>query len=59
MTLPKIAEKFNINTSSISRQLPTLIMFEDGKEVIRFPPLDEDTKRYMKVISYSKVKSST
>lgn len=59
MTFPKIAEKHNINTSSISRQLPTLIMFEDGKEVIRFPPLDEDTKRYMKVIKYSKVNNSS
>ena len=52
---PDLAKKYNINTSALSRQLPTLIMFENGKEVNRFPPYDDDTKRYMKVNKYSKV----
>jgi len=28
----------------VSRQLPTLILFENGEEVLRFPPLDEKGK---------------
>ena len=54
--MPELAKRFNINTSAVSRQLPTLILFEDGKEVNRFPPYDEEKKRYMRVIKYSKVK---
>jgi hypothetical protein len=53
--IPALALKFNINTSGFSRQLPTLILFEDGKEVGRFPPYDDDTKRYFKVQKYEKV----
>ena len=54
-TLPEMAKTYNINTSAISRQLPTLILFEDGKEVLRFPPYDDGSKRYMRVEKYSKV----
>ena len=53
--MPEFAKKYNINTSAISRQLPTLIMFEDGKEDLRFPPYDEAKKQYMKVVRYRKV----
>jgi len=53
-TLPEMAKTYNINTSAISRQLPTLILFEDGKEVIRFPPYDDASQRYMRVQKYSK-----
>lgn len=29
--------RFKVNTSSFSKQLPTLIMFQDGKEKMRRP----------------------
>jgi len=32
-----VAAEYHINTSSLSRQLPTLIMFQDGKELGRVP----------------------
>jgi hypothetical protein len=38
---PELAARFSISLSSMSRQLPTLIMFEDGHERLRFPPIDE------------------
>merc|ERR1719295_1757936 len=34
-----IAEEYHINTSSLSRQLPTLIMFQEGKELGRVPAI--------------------
>jgi len=36
---PEIAEKHHISTSALSRQLPSLIMFQDGKEVGRIPAI--------------------
>merc|ERR1712004_65677 len=36
---PEIGEKHHISTSALSRQLPTLIMFQDGKEVGRIPAI--------------------
>lgn len=35
----EVAEEYHINTSSLSRQLPTLIMFQDGKELGRVPAI--------------------
>jgi len=35
----EVAEQFHINTSSLSRQLPTLILFQDGKETGRVPAI--------------------
>lgn len=35
-----IAKKYCISDSSSSRQLPTLILFENGKEVVRRPSVD-------------------
>ena len=55
VALPEMAKTYSINTSAISRQLPTLILFEDGKEISRFPPYDDKSKRYMRVEKYSKV----
>lgn len=49
----KIAEEFSINTSGVSRQLPTLIMFEDGVEVCRFPEINDEGK-IGKVLKYDK-----
>jgi len=34
-----IAQEYHINTSSLSRQLPTVIMFQDAKEVGRVPSI--------------------
>ena len=38
-----IVNKYNINTGGSYKQLPTMIMFEDGVEVLRFPPKDPKT----------------
>ncbi|XP_023338958.1 thioredoxin-related transmembrane protein 2 homolog [Eurytemora carolleeae] len=34
-----LAAEFHINASSLSRQLPTVILFQEGKEVGRVPPI--------------------
>merc|ERR1719339_699758 len=34
---PEQAEQYHINTSALSRQLPTMIMFQEGKELGRVP----------------------
>ena len=34
---PEQAEQYHINASALSRQLPTMIMFQDGKELGRVP----------------------
>ncbi|BFZ18934.1 hypothetical protein BsWGS_21973 [Bradybaena similaris] len=36
-TYPNIAEKYQINIGQLSRQLPTVILFQDGKEIERRP----------------------
>jgi thiol-disulfide isomerase/thioredoxin len=51
----ELADEYTINTSVMSRQLPTLIMFEDGKEVLRFPPIDDKTGKVGKVLKYDKI----
>jgi thiol-disulfide isomerase/thioredoxin len=37
---PQLAEKYRVNTSSWTKQLPTLILFQNGKEVRRRPVID-------------------
>ena len=37
--LEKVAKKYNVDTDPTSRQLPTLLMIENGKETARYPPL--------------------
>lgn len=34
---PEIAEKYNVNTGALSRQLPTVVLFQEGKEKERRP----------------------
>jgi thioredoxin-like negative regulator of GroEL len=41
---PDAAKKYNINDSSMSRQLPTVILFKNGKEVTRRPAADNRGK---------------
>ena len=36
---PEQAEQYHINTSALSRQLPTMIMFQEGKELGRVPAI--------------------
>lgn len=37
---PEVAKKFEISTSSWSKQLPTVILFQNGKETRRRPAID-------------------
>ncbi|XP_003745086.1 thioredoxin-related transmembrane protein 2 homolog [Galendromus occidentalis] len=41
---PEAAAKYHINTSALSKQLPTLIMFKDGKALMRRPTVDSKSK---------------
>jgi len=41
---PDAAKKYGINDSSMSRQLPTVILFRSGKEVTRRPAADDRGK---------------
>ncbi|KAG8183985.1 hypothetical protein JTE90_001517 [Oedothorax gibbosus] len=41
---PDVAEKFHVNTSAFSKQLPTLILFKGGREVARRPTVDSSSK---------------
>lgn len=43
---PDVAQKFNINDSALSRQLPTVIMFKNGEETFRRPIFDSKGKTY-------------
>ncbi|XP_044261327.1 thioredoxin-related transmembrane protein 2 homolog [Tribolium madens] len=37
---PDAAQKYHVNDSSLSKQLPTTILFKEGKEVVRRPAID-------------------
>lgn len=50
---PDIAQDYFINTSGVSRQLPTIVMFEDGYEVSRFPEINDEGK-IGKVLKYDR-----
>ena len=39
---PELAEEFRIDTSGVSWQLPTIILFYKGVEVKRLPPFKSD-----------------
>ncbi|XP_014787327.1 thioredoxin-related transmembrane protein 2 homolog [Octopus bimaculoides] len=41
---PDIAKKYNIDTSTWSKQLPSVILFQEGKEKSRLPILDAKNK---------------
>lgn len=41
---PEAGKKYNVNDSSLSKQLPTVIMFKDGKEYMRKPTGDSKGK---------------
>lgn len=52
---PDTATKYKINTSSLSKQLPTLILFQNGKEVMRRPSVNEKGKLIPFVLSYVRI----
>lgn len=41
---PEAAAKYHVNDSSLSKQLPTIILFKDGKEAVRRPMVDSKGK---------------
>jgi hypothetical protein len=41
---PTLASQFRIDTSGSTKQLPTLVLFADGKEVKRMPEVSRDGK---------------
>lgn len=43
--VPKLCERFNIDSKSFSNQLPTLILFEEGEEIIRYPNISVNNSR--------------
>ena len=49
--LEYLAKKCAVDTSSMSNQLPSLVLYEKGREVKRFPPVSEDG-RIPKVLNY-------
>lgn len=52
---PDIANKFDISTSSLSRQLPTVILFEKGVETKRRPFIDSKGKVFNYIMSYENI----
>jgi len=42
----KEAERYNISTSPISKQLPTLVLFQNGKEISRRPAIAPNKRVY-------------
>lgn len=52
---PEIAKKFNISTSSLSKQLPTVALFQKGVETKRRPFIDSKGNVFKFVMSYENV----
>lgn len=41
---PDAGKKYHVNDSSMSKQLPTMILFQEGKETLRRPTVDSKSK---------------
>ena len=41
---PKLAERFRVNPTTWSKQLPTLILIQNGRETVRRPMIDSQNK---------------
>lgn len=52
---PDVAKKFNVSTSSLSKQLPTVILFEKGQETRRRPFIDSKGSVYKFIFSLDNV----
>jgi len=46
---PDLHKEFKIDTNIASNQLPTLILLENNKEHLRFPPSDMTKSRFTKI----------
>ncbi|CAB3369563.1 Hypothetical predicted protein [Cloeon dipterum] len=55
---PEVARRFRIDDSSLSRQLPTVLLFKDGKEHIRRPDIDATNKLHKFYFSEDNVKAA-
>lgn len=51
--LDNVARNYKVSMSGISGRLPTLILFEDGVEYLRFPLIDLKTGQSAYVREYS------
>lgn len=49
---PDTATKYKINTSTLSKQLPTLILFKNGKESMRRPVVNNNGKLIKFALTY-------
>lgn len=56
--LPDSGKKFHVSDSSLSRQLPTIILFKNGKEVTRRPFADSKGKLVKFFFSEDNVKAA-
>uniref|UniRef100_U5EX52 Putative thioredoxin-like protein n=1 Tax=Corethrella appendiculata TaxID=1370023 RepID=U5EX52_9DIPT len=54
---PEAGKKYHVSDSSLSRQLPTLILFRNGKEIVRRPYADSKGKLQKFFFSYDNVKA--
>ncbi|XP_058121505.1 thioredoxin-related transmembrane protein 2 homolog [Anopheles ziemanni] len=55
---PKVGQKYHVSDSSFSRQLPTVILFRQGKEVVRRPFADSKGKLVKFFFSADNVKAA-
>ncbi|XP_018333801.1 thioredoxin-related transmembrane protein 2 homolog [Agrilus planipennis] len=55
---PEAAAKYKINDSSLSQQLPTVILFVEGKETIRRPVVDSKGKVVKFILSPENIKAA-
>nr|CAI5845211.1 unnamed protein product [Callosobruchus analis] len=54
---PEAGQKYNVSDSSMSRQLPTVVLFQGGKEVMRRPTLDSKGNVVKFVFSEENIKT--
>lgn len=55
---PDASKKYNVSDSSMSRQLPTVILFREGQEIIRRPTVDARGKLQKFFFSEDNVKAT-
>lgn len=55
---PDSGKKYHVSDSSLSKQLPTLILFKDGKEMIRRPNADTKGKLQNFLFSEENIKGA-
>ncbi|XP_076254023.1 thioredoxin-related transmembrane protein 2 homolog isoform X2 [Rhynchophorus ferrugineus] len=53
---PEAGKNYHVSDSSMSKQLPTVILFQDGKEVIRRPTVDSKGKLVKFLFSEENIK---